>query len=138
LGSILRVKNIETLYYGLIKALRGISLDIQEGTISVVLGGNGAGKSTTLKTVMGLLEDQPDKGTIEFRGLRIDGREAEDIVHLGLALVPEGREVFPELTVRENLILGASNRREVAYTCTPQARMPSQKPPLATVCDSSL
>ena len=66
MGSILQVKNIETLYYGLIKALRGISLDIQEGTISVVLGGNGAGKTTTLKTIMGLLEDQPDKGTVEF------------------------------------------------------------------------
>ncbi|RPJ33081.1 MAG: ATP-binding cassette domain-containing protein, partial [Deltaproteobacteria bacterium] len=76
MGSILQVKNIETLYYGLIKALRGISLDIQEGTISVVLGANGAGKTTTLKTIMGLLEDQPDKGTIEFLGKRIDRLDA--------------------------------------------------------------
>jgi len=112
LGSILQVKNIETLYYGLIKALRGISLDIQEGTISVVLGGNGAGKTTTLKTIMGLLEDQPDKGTIEFMGKRIDRMDAEDIVNLGIAMVPEGREVFPELTVRENLWMGAYIRKD--------------------------
>ncbi len=104
MGSILQVKNIETLYYGLIKALRGISLDIQEGTISVVLGGNGAGKTTTLKTIMGLLEDQPDKGTIEFIGKRIDGLDAEDIVNLGIAMVPEGRKIFPELTVVQKKI----------------------------------
>ncbi|NWF55314.1 MAG: ABC transporter ATP-binding protein [Syntrophaceae bacterium] len=111
-ASILQVKNIETLYYDIIKALRGISLDIQEGTISVVLGGNGAGKTTTLKTIMGLLEDQPDKGTIEFMGRRIDGMDAEDIVNLGIAMVPEGREVFPELTVMENLKMGAYTRRD--------------------------
>jgi branched-chain amino acid transport system ATP-binding protein len=98
----------------LIKALRGISLDIQEGTISVVLGGNGAGKTTTLKTIMGLLEDQPDKGTIEWMGQRIDGLDAEDIVHLGIAMVPEGREVFPEMTVRENLWMGAYTRKDRA------------------------
>jgi branched-chain amino acid transport system ATP-binding protein len=111
-ASILQVKNIETLYYDIIKALRGISLDIQEGTISVVLGGNGAGKTTTLKTIMGLLEDQPDKGTIEFMGRRIDGMDAEDIVNLGIAMVPEGREVFPELTVMENLRMGAYTRKD--------------------------
>ena len=112
MGSILQVKNVETLYYGLIKALRGISLDIQEGTISVVLGANGAGKTTTLKTVMGLLEDQPDKGTIEFLGKRIDRMDAEDIVNLGIAMVPEGREVFPELSVKENLQMGAYIRKD--------------------------
>jgi branched-chain amino acid transport system ATP-binding protein len=112
MGSILQVKNIETLYYGLIKALRGISLDIQEGTISVVLGANGAGKTTTLKTIMGLLEDQPDKGTIEFLGKRIDRMDAEDVVNLGLTMVPEGREVFPELSVKENLQMGAYIRKD--------------------------
>ena len=112
MGSILQVKNIETLYYGLIKALRGISLDIQEGTISVVLGANGAGKTTTLKTIMGLLEDQPDKGTIEFLGKRIDRLDAEDVVNLGITMVPEGREVFPELTVKENLQMGAYIRKD--------------------------
>lgn len=112
MASILKVKNIETLYYGLIKALRGISLDVQEGTISVILGANGAGKTTTLKTIMGLLEDQPDKGTIEFMDKRIDGMDAEDIVNLGIAMVPEGREVFPELTVKENLWMGAYIRKD--------------------------
>ena len=112
MGSILQVKNIETLYYGLIKALRGISLDIQEGTISVVLGANGAGKTTTLKTIMGLLEDQPDKGTIEFLGKRIDRMDAEDVVNLGITMVPEGREVFPELSVKENLQMGAYIRKD--------------------------
>lgn len=112
MASILKVKNVETLYYGLIKALRGISLDVEEGTISVILGGNGAGKTTTLKTIMGLLEDQPDKGTIEFRDKRIDGLDAEDIVNLGIAMVPEGREVFPELTVKENLWMGAYIRKD--------------------------
>jgi branched-chain amino acid transport system ATP-binding protein len=112
MGSILQVRNIETLYYGLIKALRGISLDIQEGTISVVLGANGAGKTTTLKTIMGLLEDQPDKGTIEFLGKRIDRMDAEDIVNLGITMVPEGREVFPELSVKENLQMGAYIRKD--------------------------
>ncbi|MGQ9694530.1 MAG: ABC transporter ATP-binding protein [Thermodesulfobacteriota bacterium] len=112
MASILKVKNVETLYYGLIKALRGISLDVQEGTISVILGANGAGKTTTLKTIMGLLEDQPDKGTIEFMDKRIDGLDAEDIVNLGIAMVPEGREVFPELTVKENLWMGAYIRKD--------------------------
>lgn len=112
MASILKVKNVETLYYGLIKALRGISLDVQEGTISVILGANGAGKTTTLKTIMGLLEDQPDKGTIEFMDKRIDGLDAEDIVNLGIAMVPEGREIFPELTVKENLWMGAYIRKD--------------------------
>ncbi len=112
MAGILQVKNIETLYYDVIKALRGISLEIEEKTISVILGGNGAGKTTTLKTIMGLLEDQPDKGTIEFLGRRIDGMDAEDIVNLGIALVPEGREVFPELTVGENLRMGSYTRKD--------------------------
>ncbi len=112
MGTILRVKNVETLYYGVIKALRGISLHIEEGTISVILGANGAGKTTVLKTIMGLLEDQPDKGTIEFMDRRIDGMDAEDIVNLGIALVPEGREVFPELSVWENLSMGAYIRKD--------------------------
>ena len=103
----MQVKNIETLYYGLIKALRGISLDIPGGDHLRGPGGETApGKTTTLKTIMGLLEDQPDKGTIEFLGQRIDGLDAEDIVNLGITMVPEGREVFPELTVQENLLDG--------------------------------
>lgn len=111
--KLLEIKNIET-YYDLIYAIRGTSMSIEEGTITAILGNNGAGKSTILKTMMGLLDDQPDKGTIEFMGRRIDGRDTEDIVRLGIAYVPEGREVFKELTVRENLLMGAYLRRDRA------------------------
>jgi branched-chain amino acid transport system ATP-binding protein len=107
----LKVNNIETLY-GLIYALRGVSLEVEEGKIYAILGPNGAGKSTICKTIMGLIEDQPDKGTIEFLGARIDGKETEDIVRLGISYVPEGREVFNELSVRENLLMGAYIRSD--------------------------
>lgn len=109
--ALLRVKNIE-VFYRIILAVRGVSLEVEEGTIVAVLGANGAGKSTILKTIMGLLDDQPDKGTIEFQGKRIDGRDTEAIVNMGISCVPEGREVFPELTVRENLAMGAYMRRD--------------------------
>lgn len=107
----LKVNNIET-YYDLILALRGVSLEVRENTITTILGNNGAGKSTILKTVMGLLDDQPDKGSIMFLGKRIDGEETESIVRQGLSYVPEGREVFDELTVHENLMMGAYIRRD--------------------------
>jgi len=113
LGTLLEIKNIET-FYTLIYALRGVSLTVEEGTITAILGNNGAGKSTILKTVMGLLDDQPDKGTIEFLGKRIDGKDPEVIVRMGLSYVPEGREVFEELSVRENLLMGAYIRRDRA------------------------
>jgi branched-chain amino acid transport system ATP-binding protein len=106
LATLLDIKNIET-FYGLIYALRGVSLSVEEGTITAIMGNNGAGKSTILKTVMGLLDDQPDKGTIEFLGKRIDRKDTEVIVRLGISYVPEGREVFEELSVRENLMMGA-------------------------------
>ena len=107
----LKVKNIETLY-GLVMAIRGVSLEVQEGQIASILGANGAGKTTILKTIMGLLEDQPDKGTVEFLAKRIDGKDTEEIVHLGISYVPEGREVFPELSVDENLRMGAYIRND--------------------------
>lgn len=107
----LEIKNIET-YYDLIYAIRGASLSVEAGTITTILGNNGAGKSTILKTLMGLIEDQPDKGTIEFMGKRIDGKDTEDIVRMGISYVPEGREVFEELTVRENLSMGAYTRKD--------------------------
>ena len=106
MATLLDIKNIET-FYGLIYALRGVSLSVEEGTITAIMGNNGAGKSTILKTVMGLLDDQPDKGTIEFLGKRIDRKDTEVIVRLGISYVPEGREVFEELSVRENLMMGA-------------------------------
>ena len=107
----LKIKNIET-YYDLIYAIRGVSLAVAEGTITAILGNNGAGKSTILKTVMGLIDDQPDKGTIEYQGRRIDGLETEEIVRMGISYVPEGREVFEELSVQENLLMGAYTRKD--------------------------
>ncbi len=107
----LQTKNIE-ICYGKIMVVRGLSLHVKEGEIRAVLGANGAGKSTTLKTIMGYLDDQPDKGSIWFKGKRIDGLETEKIVRMGIAYVPEGREVFPELTLQENLMMGAYTRRD--------------------------
>ncbi|NVL91859.1 MAG: ABC transporter ATP-binding protein [Desulfobacterales bacterium] len=111
LSPLLEIKNIET-FYRLIYALRGVSLTVEQGAITTILGNNGAGKSTVLKTVMGLIEDQPDKGTIEFMGKRIDGKDPEEIVRMGISYVPEGREVFEELSVKENLLMGAYIRRD--------------------------
>jgi branched-chain amino acid transport system ATP-binding protein len=110
-SALLEIKNIET-YYDLIYAIRGASLSVEEGSITAILGNNGAGKSTILKTVMGLIEDQPDKGTIEFMGKRIDGMDTDKIVRMGITLVPEGREVFEELSIRENLLMGAYTRND--------------------------
>jgi branched-chain amino acid transport system ATP-binding protein len=108
----LSVKNIET-WYDLIRALHGISFEIKQGDIVALLGSNGAGKTTTLKTIMRLLDDdQPEKGTIEFMGKRIDRMDTEEIVRLGISYVPEGREVFPELTVMENILMGAYTRSD--------------------------
>lgn len=109
---LLRVSNVETLYYDVLLVLHGVSLEVPEGKIVCVIGSNGAGKSTLLKTIMGLIPDQPDKGTIEFMGQRIQWREPETISRLGISYVPEGRGLFPELTVRENLVLGAYRRKD--------------------------
>ena len=111
MSALLEIKNIET-YYDLIYAIRGASLTVEEGSITAILGNNGAGKSTILKTAMGLIEDQPDKGAIEFMGKRIDGMDTDKIVRMGITLVPEGREVFEELSVRENLLMGAYTRKD--------------------------
>ncbi len=111
----LRLSNVET-WYDLIRALHGISFEVPEGQIVALLGSNGAGKSTTLKTIMRLLhgqkKEQPEKGTVEFRGVRIDRKNPDEIVRMGISYVPEGREVFPELTVRENILMGAYTRRD--------------------------
>jgi len=111
LAALLEIKNIET-YYDLIYAIRGVSLSVEEGSITAILGNNGAGKTTILRTVMGLIDDQPDKGTIEFSGRRIHGADTEKRVRMGISLVPEGREVFEELSIRENLMMGAYIRRD--------------------------
>ncbi len=106
---ILKVSNIES-YYGPIMAIRGVSLEVRQGQIVAVLGANGAGKTTILKTISGVLD--PQKGTIEFEGRPIQKIDADKIVRMGVSHVPEGREVFPFLTVRENLMMGAYLRRD--------------------------
>ena len=100
---ILKVSNIES-YYGPIMAIRGVSLSVPEGKIVTVLGANGAGKTTILKTISGVLD--PLKGSVEFQGKPIQRMDPDKIVRLGVSHVPEGREVFPFLTVRENLAMG--------------------------------
>ena len=105
---ILKLSNIES-YYGPIMAIRGISIEVARGQIVTLLGANGAGKTTVLKTISGILD--PQKGSIEFLGRPIQRMEADKIVRLGLSHVPEGREVFPFLSVRENLMMGAYPRR---------------------------
>jgi len=94
--------------YGPIVALHGVSLEVREGSIVTVLGANGAGKSTTLRAISGLL--RPKSGSIEFAGQRIDHLSPEQIVSLGMSHIPEGRQLFSELTVLENLRLGAYSR----------------------------
>ena len=111
MSKLLEIKGIET-YYDLVYALRGVSLSVEGKTIVAILGNNGAGKSTILKTVMGLLDDQPEKGAIEFMGRRIDGKKTEAIVRMGISYAPERRQVFEELSVRENLLMGAYVRRD--------------------------
>lgn len=112
--TLLAVRNVESQYFGRVTVLHGVSLTVEEGQFAVVLGSNGAGKSTLLRTISGLIPDQPEKGTIEFEGVRIDRKEPEDIAALGIAHVVEGRGVFPELTVWENLQLGSYRRRNAA------------------------
>jgi len=107
----LKLKGVET-WYGAIQAIKGISLDVSQGEIVALLGANGAGKSTTIKTITGLLK--ATKGRIEFMGKDITGMEAEDIAEIGIACVPEGRRIFPGLTVLDNLMLGAIPRKNAS------------------------
>lgn len=107
--SLLEVNNIHT-YYGNIQALKGISITVNEGEIVTLIGSNGAGKSTTLKTISGLL--RPRQGEIRFEGKTITGTPAHDVTGLGLVQVPEGRRVFSQMTVQENLEVGAYLRND--------------------------
>jgi len=108
---LLEVRNLET-FYGPIMAIRGVSLEVHKGSIVTVLGANGAGKTTLLKTISGIMD--PEKGEILFEGENIAGREPHRVVKSGIVHVPEGREVFPLLTVEENLALGAYTRSDRA------------------------
>jgi branched-chain amino acid transport system ATP-binding protein len=107
--SVLRLLNVESAY-GPIRAIRGVSLAVDEGRIGTVLGANGAGKSTILKTISGIID--PRKGSVEFRGEDITANDPAEIVQRGLSHVPEGREVFPLLSVRDNLLMGAYTRSD--------------------------
>ena len=109
--EVLRVKNLES-FYGPIMAIRGASLRIRKGEIVTVLGANGAGKTTLLKTISGVMN--PEKGEIFYRGEDIAGSEPDQVVRDGIVHVPEGREVFPLLSVEENLRMGAFTRSDNA------------------------
>lgn len=107
--ALLELKNVET-YYGPIMAIRGVSLAVPEGRIVAVLGANGAGKTTILRTISGVMD--PQKGEILFAGEDMARRDPDVVMRLGLSHVPEGREVFPFLSVSENLQMGAFSRRD--------------------------
>ena len=106
---VLKLSNVESAY-GPIRAIRGVSLQVIRGQIATVLGSNGAGKSTILKTISGIID--PRKGSIAFKGEDITARDPALIVQRGLSHVPEGREVFPLLSVHDNLLMGAYTRKD--------------------------
>jgi branched-chain amino acid transport system ATP-binding protein len=108
-GALLRVEDIHT-YYGSIEALKGVTLEVHEGEIVTLIGANGAGKSTTLRSINGL--NHPRRGTIEFRGRNITRAAPHDIVRLGISQSPEGRKLFPRMSVLENLEMGAFQRKD--------------------------
>jgi branched-chain amino acid transport system ATP-binding protein len=108
-SALLELKNVET-YYGPIMAIRGISMEVAEGKIVSVLGANGAGKTTVLKTISGVMD--PQKGVVRYKGEEIQTRDPDWVARQGIAHVPEGREVFPFLSVEDNLRMGAFSRRD--------------------------
>ena len=107
--ALLELQDVHT-YYGAIHALRGVSFTVEEGEIVTLIGSNGAGKSTTLRTISGLL--RPRQGEIHLRGERIDGRKPHEIVALGVSQSPEGRRVFARMNIQENLEMGAFARTD--------------------------
>lgn len=109
MANLLELKNVET-YYGPVMAIRGVSMEVPESKIVSLLGANGAGKTTVLKTISGAMD--PQKGTVVYDGGEIQGQDPDGIARQGIAHVPEGREVFPFLNVDENLRMGAFSRRD--------------------------
>ena len=107
-GSLLELKDVRVRYGG-IEAVKGVSFDVREGEIVTLIGGNGAGKTTTLKTISGI--KRPSEGAIIYRGERIDELRADEIVALGICQAPEGRHIFPRMSVQENLRMGAYGRK---------------------------
>jgi len=108
-AALLELKDVHT-YYGAIHALRGVTMHVDEGEIVTLIGSNGAGKSTTLRTISGLL--RPREGSIHLGGKRIDGHRPHEVVELGVCQSPEGRRVFPRMSVQENLEMGAFARKD--------------------------
>lgn len=130
----LRVSQIEVIYNRVVLALKGISLEVAEGSIVALLGANGAGKSTTLSAISNVLMaegGQVTKGTIEFAGKRINGADPADLVRLGIVQVMEGRRLFEHLTVEENLRTGAYSRRDRRATRHDLERVYAYFPALA-------
>ena len=111
MGHLMEVRNIET-YYGPTMAIRGVSFDVPQGEIVTILGANGAGKTTILKTISGIMD--PQKGSVSYEGREIQKMDPDRVVGLGISLVPEGRELFPFLSVKANLQIGAYTRRDHA------------------------
>jgi len=109
MGSILKVNDLN-VYYGAIHAIKGVSFEVNEGEIVTLIGANGAGKSTTLKTISGLLRSKT--GSIDFMGSSLAGVPAHKVANMGLAHVPEGRRIFLEMTVEENLDMGGYNQKK--------------------------
>ena len=109
MSNILEIRDLQVRYGG-IEAVKGISFDVPEGEIVTLIGANGAGKSSTLRAISGLVK--PASGSISFKGEDITGKDANEIVSKGVILVPEGRRIFPDLTVLENLKIGAYLRKD--------------------------
>jgi branched-chain amino acid transport system ATP-binding protein len=118
--SLLEFRDVH-VSYGAIAALRGVNYQVNEGEIVCLLGANGAGKTTTMKTIMGLV--RPSRGEVFFKGNRVDNRPPREIVQTGIAAVPEGRRVFPRMSVLENLEMGAFTRNDRAAVAADMARV---------------
>jgi branched-chain amino acid transport system ATP-binding protein len=119
-NNMLKIDNLEVAY-GNIKAIKGISLEVNQGEIVTLIGSNGAGKSTTLRAISGILK--PKSGSITFNGERIDGIEGHDVVAKGICQSPEGRRIFPRMSVDENLDLGAFLRNDKAGIAADRERV---------------
>lgn len=126
----LKIDNLHA-YYGKSHVLHGVSFEVQPGEIVALLGRNGSGRSTTAKAIMGLVDWE---GTLQWKGQNLNGKKAYEIAHLGLGYVPESRDVFPNLTVHQNLLLGqravakaAAGRLTTCMKCSPAQRAPAHR-----------
>lgn len=131
---LLSVTNVEVVYGGSILAVRGVSLEVPAGAIVALLGANGAGKTTTLRAISGLLplhDAKVTEGSIRFLGRDVAGRRAEEMVHLGIGQIPEGRRLFAHLSVEENLRVGAAVRRDRDGVRADLERIYEMFPPIA-------